>query len=155
MKRCNEKNMTTTFQYNNPINANSKSIIYITAPSNRGKTTIIQGIRTIITSNPYNLQESLFATNSKDFCGIYNYKNKKIGLSSIGDPNSLHFNWLQHLINSNCDVMVCACRTRGSTQASILNVSQYQAYGFIPNDNKIQNNADNIALVFNMMCYLL
>lgn len=50
-----------------------------------------------------------------DICVVFTINGKIIGIESQGDPNSRIFKSLQIFINLNCNVIICATRTRGAT----------------------------------------
>ena len=65
-------------------------------------------------------------TKESDICAINNLSNgKKIGIESLGDPGSEQPEWIDYLVENNCDVIVCACRTKGYTVETVENLANY------------------------------
>lgn len=61
-----------------------------------------------------------------DICAIINLSNgKKIGIESLGDPGSEQPEWIDYLVENHCDVIVCACRTKGDTTDTVKNLVNY------------------------------
>lgn len=61
-----------------------------------------------------------------DICAIINLSNgKKIGIESLGDPGSEQPEWIDYLVENHCDVIVCACRTKGDTADTVANLVNY------------------------------
>lgn len=61
-----------------------------------------------------------------DICAIIKLNNgKKIGVASLGDPCSDQPKWIDYLVENNCDVIVCACRTKGNTVDNVANLVNY------------------------------
>lgn len=61
-----------------------------------------------------------------DICAIIKLNNgKKIGVASLGDPCSDQPKWIDYLVENNCDVIVCACRTKGDTVEIVTNLANY------------------------------
>ena len=42
-----------------------------------------------------------------------------VGIESQGDPNSRMFQSLKDFVNMGCDIIVCACRSSGSTRKKV------------------------------------
>lgn len=86
-------------------------IIAIQGKGNTGKTTTINILETILISQGYT-QRGYYHRSGKEFTGVFQKENKKVGLTSAGDNYHLLHPELVTLINtSNCDIVVCACRT--------------------------------------------
>ena len=145
-----------------------KKVIYIKAPSNRGKTEIIVDVYQKFlddkweSDQEFKKKEADAGNKKKDICDVLMKGNVKIGFSSCGDPsggdlhNSQHTKWLKALKKQKCNLILCACRTRGETLDSIKNIFKDEdKFGFIPHYNSQHNNTHNANLVFNMMLYLL
>ena len=54
-----------------------------------------------------------------DFAREYSFRNKKIGILSLGDPESAQDERLDELVNKNCNVIVCASRSKGATCVAV------------------------------------
>lgn len=61
-----------------------------------------------------------------DICAIINLSNgKKIGIESLGDPTSAQPEWIDYLVKNHCDIIICACRTKGDTVDNVANLVNY------------------------------
>lgn len=61
-----------------------------------------------------------------DICAIINLSNgKKIGIESLGDPTSAQPEWIDYLVRNHCDIIVCACRTKGDTVEIVTNLANH------------------------------
>lgn len=71
-------------------------------------------------------------TYSDDICRVYEiqYGNQKytIGIESQGDPNSRQAASLQLFNQNNCNIIVCASRTRGQTVTNVDNFCHNHNY---------------------------
>lgn len=89
-----------------------KTFICLYAPANSGKTRSIRRVDEILHS--YGAKATTLF-DDYDFAREYFFRNKKIGVLSLGDPDSAQDEWLQKLVEDDCDIILCASRTRGST----------------------------------------
>ena len=65
-------------------------------------------------------------TTESDICASINLSNgKRLGIESLGDPGSEQPEWIDYLVENNCDVIVCACRTKGDTADTVANLVNY------------------------------
>ena len=92
-----------------------KTIICLWGNAGIGKTSAIQAIykKLNIEDNP---PMSRFGDN---FLAIVPFCNSKVGLASMGDPNSEQTKCLDVLKQTGCEVIICASRTRGAAVNSI------------------------------------
>ena len=100
-----------------------KTIIAVWGAKNTGKTTAILktyekllDLGAIIEKQTGSLNDDIYA--------ILNYKSKKIGIISMGDPspNEQESEQGTHLADAateECDIIICACRTKDETLANI------------------------------------
>jgi hypothetical protein len=54
-----------------------------------------------------------------DVCAIMSLLDVRIGFESQGDPSSRLPYTLRRFVELGCDIIVCACRTRGETAAAV------------------------------------
>lgn len=54
-----------------------------------------------------------------------------VGMENQGDPNSNQSAWIQHCLDAECEVMVCACRTSGETRNHVRDVASDYGYELI------------------------
>lgn len=87
--------------------------ICLYAPANSGKSRSIRRVDEILQSYGAKVITTLFE--DYDFAREYTFRNKKIGILSIGDPDSAQDEWLTKIVNDNCDIIVCASRSKGAT----------------------------------------
>jgi len=66
-----------------------------------------------------------------DICAIVPFCNASVGIASQGDPGSLQQTWLQYLNQANCEVIVCASRTKGGTVNAVEHLAQNGNYALI------------------------
>lgn len=82
-----------------------------------------------------------------DICVVFIVKNKIIGIESQGDPNSRIFKSLPLFIKLNCDIIICAARTRGATVKEVEKHNISYVIKWIKKDgeesNLKQKNQDN------------
>ncbi len=92
----------------------NKTIYSIVGVANTGKTSIVKGVYALTRKRFPNI---LFKEiNSKnDITIILDIGGIRIGIESQGDPNSRLEKSLSTFSNENCDVILCASRTRGMT----------------------------------------
>ena len=66
-----------------------------------------------------------------DIKAIGNYNGKLIGIESQGDPYSRQGKSLGEFANRNCDIIICASRTKGETVNNIIRISESFNYEVI------------------------
>ncbi|WP_310556801.1 hypothetical protein [Flavobacterium sp.] len=92
-------------------------------------------------------------TNDKgDIRVIIVINGKIIGIESQGDPNSRIFNSLPLFVKLNCDTIICATRTRGSSTQAVEKLSTDYEIEWVkknPSENnfRIENDKD-ASLIF-------
>lgn len=104
-----------------------KTIICLWGNAGIGKTSAIQAIykKLNIEDNP---PMSRFGD---DFLAIVPFCNSKVGLASMGDPNSEQSNCLDILEQAGCEIIICASRTRGATVNAVEILAQTGNYKLI------------------------
>lgn len=110
------------------------TIIGLRGKGGSGKTTTIGKLFELLKENGYETEMSSFVKIGIDFKAILIKNNIKIGLSSWGDSYDLVFNALKELMEDECMICVCACRTydriNPGTNAAITQFTNYK-YQFI------------------------
>lgn len=153
-----------------------KSVIYLSATLNHGKTTVIKGVYTKLVSEKYgykvavnekivedckkiksnvslidnkniDLTKKLHNKDIKDIITIVAKGNIKIGILSLGDPGTKYKKFLEILIKYKCNIILCACRTRGKVLNGITGIKEYSKYGFIPHYHKKKDDDEGIKTV--------
>ena len=95
-----------------------KTIIAVWGAKNTGKTTVIlKTYEKLLDLGA--IIEKQTGSPSNDIYAILNYKSKKIGIISMGDPESAQGDCLDKAETENCDIILCACRTKDETLANI------------------------------------
>lgn len=103
-----------------------KTVICIWGTEHIGKTTLIHTVfDTLNLSGTPPLQ-----TWGDDMLAILNIQGKTVGFASMGDPGSNQADCLQRLATNNCEVILCASRTKGQTVNTVGNLSA-QGYRII------------------------
>jgi hypothetical protein len=121
-------------------------LIVVAGVGNSGKTT---SIKDFAKANLPNLPRPIGAEISHEGLLIKNSNQYTIGIRSAGDTKALIFAAIQFFTIKNCDLMVCATKSRGVTVAAIdayiaanpsLTVHRIQTQSFT---NAAQQAADN------------
>ena len=98
-----------------------KTILCLFGPANTGKTSSIRRVDEILQSYGAKLVKILFE--EYDFGKEYMYRSHKIGILSLGDPGSTQPNYLEQLSDDECEVIVCASRSKGTTCEAVLKIA--------------------------------
>lgn len=105
-------------------------IIGLRGKGGSGKTTTIGKLFELLKKSGYEIESSSFVAIGTDFKAILIKNNIKIGLSSWGDSYDLVFNALKKLMDDDCMICVCACRTydriNPGTNAAITQFTDYK-----------------------------
>lgn len=88
-----------------------KAMICFWGLSEIGKTPAIK----TIWKNLKNDSNPPLDTSSDDICDIVSLDGHKIGIESQGDPDSKQKEWIDKLITEECEIIICASRTKGGT----------------------------------------
>lgn len=103
-----------------------KTIIALWGNADCGKTSsIIWTYNKLFYPESLPLGEDFFKIRDKNPYG-------KIGFSSLGDPGyPAHYDNLESMVKANCDIILTACRTRGTTVDNITSLAQQYGYRVI------------------------
>lgn len=116
------------------------TIIALKGKGNTGKSTTIRLLHELLLLNGYQLINSDLHVNGGDFIAVFSKKGKRIGVTSSGDTYDLVRNHLQELINANCNICVCACRTYDrippGTNAAIIEFTKYNNIFVVKNQDE-------------------
>lgn len=77
-----------------------------------GKTSVVRKVFELLETTRKEFWEDL---SGRDICCTAEYKGKHVGFCSQGDPDGEQFEVLPKLVKDNCDIVVCASRTKWST----------------------------------------
>lgn len=75
-------------------------------------------------------QTSLHEIN-RDICATVDFEGIRVGISSLGDPDSEQEMWLDELVGMECDIIVCASRTKGRTVRAVEERAAANGYALI------------------------
>jgi hypothetical protein len=93
-----------------------KTLICISAPTNKGKTETAINVRDILIKNPSsNIIQQCFNLKKMPVSWIIQLKNQIIGVDIEGDPNTNFLVNINKLASYPCDAIVCTTRTSGVT----------------------------------------
>ena len=84
-----------------------KIIICLSGPANTGKTMSVRKL--------YELLGGKDRVDYPEIVDSLKYHNYTIGFTSVGDPNSAQEDDLEKMLKEDCDIVVAASRTYGST----------------------------------------
>jgi len=91
-------------------------IIALQGPGNSGKTsTLIQVFKDLQAKYPSATVQALHGATNDIKVVLHGVNGKIVGIESQGDPGSRLQQSLPDLLAAKCDVIFCACRTRGAT----------------------------------------
>lgn len=110
-----------------------KVLILVWGASNRGKS---QGIKQLAMSFPFKSIIQSWHDDDYDSYVIGTYNDEEgneriVGIESQGDPGYSQLDWIEACVNGNCDVIVAACRTYGSTYNDAASVAHNNGYEII------------------------
>jgi len=105
-------------------------IIALKGKGNSGKSATIRILNELLIQNDFESVRSDIELGYADFTSVFRKNGKLIGITSSGDTYDLVHDRLTDLINDDCVICVCACRTydrvpRG-TIAAILEFNNFQ-----------------------------
>ena len=109
-----------------------KTILCLFAPAKSGKTSSIRRVDEIFQSYGAKLVKVLLE--GYDFCKEYMFRTHKIGILSIGDPDSAQLDYLRLLADDDCEIIVCASRSKGATCDAVSEIANniYERYWISP-----------------------
>lgn len=115
----------------------SKTIIVVQGGVNQGKTESIRSIFDRFKEKNILIEEKFF---NSEVVAIFEENGIKIGINSIGDPNSSQKDWLKHLVSEECKIIITASRTRGETVININDLANLYNYTTIWTSNYVCHN---------------
>ncbi len=87
-------------------------IIALRGRGGSGKTTTINMLPAILVLNGYHQVPVMYRQYGSDFLDMYENGQVIVGITSSGDTYDLVYERLTDLVNANCNVCICVCRTR-------------------------------------------
>lgn len=116
-----------------------KSVIAIYGPSRQGKSeTVRETANLLLAAFPHYKLQAI--NTGGDITYIVEINGVKIGLESQGDPKSRIFHSLQTFVNERCDIIICACRSRGETANAVEDLYRINQYEIIWSTNHRSGN---------------
>ncbi len=114
-----------------------KTIILIKGFSNSGKSKVIKTVFEILN---FHKTFKIYLLDSTDVKAEGIYNNKLFGIESQGDPNSRQGQSLIEFAKNNCEVIICASRTKGETYENVIELSKIFDYQLIITSTFYDNN---------------
>jgi hypothetical protein len=107
-----------------------KKLLCVWGASNYGKTSSIMEFDSLLNQSfgKNILQIHSLGNSPDDIRRIYKIGKITIGIESQGDPNSRQKSSLTLFGKNNCDIIVCASRTKGETVANVCNFCKRNGY---------------------------
>lgn len=105
----------------------TKTVICFWGAGNIGKTESVRALwEKLDTSHKPPLHEI-----NRDICATVDFEGIRVGISSLGDPDSGQEMWLDELVGKECDIIVCASRTKGRTVRAVEERAAANGYALI------------------------
>ena len=118
-----------------------KLMVCLSKRGNQGKTKTIRALAELIIPNSKiakaqwhkpTVAPGSWQTCHGDICVATKAKNGKlVGLCSHGDVATTIKDWLEFLGNQNCDIIFCACHTRGTTVKAVKDKAKKYGYTIV------------------------
>ncbi|GHT49120.1 hypothetical protein AGMMS49982_01850 [Bacteroidia bacterium] len=104
-----------------------KTIIAVQGSGGIGKTPAVRAV-----FNMMNIKGNFtILIDDYDIKATGTYLSKEIGIESQGDPNFRQGESLKDFAVAGCDIIVCACRTKGETVDNIKRIARGHSYKII------------------------
>lgn len=100
-----------------------KTVIALKGIGGQGKSETIKRLRNLIKSTYTHHVENILIDKG-DVKVIIEIKGVKIGIESQGDPDSRQEKSISEFVSKNCDIIICASRTRGETVDTVFNTKK-------------------------------
>jgi hypothetical protein len=102
-----------------------KTVIANRAVGDWGKSTSLKQVYETLKVKYPNMTPKTTLINDGDIKAIFTIGNIKIGFETQGDPYSRIFQSIDDFVNESCDLIICACRTRGATIEKIRSLRKF------------------------------
>jgi hypothetical protein len=79
-----------------------------------------------------------------DICAMLKYKGRKIGLASMGDPDSDQAGALEELGEAKCDIILGASHSSGVTNDNVKYYADNYGYHLVKITNRIDHTKDDL-----------
>ncbi len=121
-----------------------KTIILIKGNSKSGKSEVIREVFKLLNiGNTF----KVYIIDNIDVKAEGIYQNSKIGIESQGDPNSRQGQSLKEFANNNCDIIICASRTKGNTFENVIRISKQYNYQLITTSTFYNNFNKDLRII--------
>ncbi len=108
-----------------------KTVIVDSGGGNIGKSSAIKQVYEEIKRRYPQLLKLRPTTGGEDINALLNINGVIVGIESQGDPNSRMYDSLKDFVAQNCDIIVCTCRTKSDTIASVRELESNHGYRLI------------------------
>ena len=99
-----------------------KVAICLASAADHGKSTSLKKLVHLFTGEEYTEQ---------DIVRIFEYRGLQVGISSSGDTPDCIRPGFDKMVEAKCDIIVCACRTKGAAAYYALDTSRENGYEVI------------------------
>lgn len=103
-------------------------IIVLNGKASCGKTTVIKKLYAKLVANPTFVQCYFRKESAFDLSAIFEYNEKKIGLTTFGDGENELKNAFNVFISESCDLVVCASRSRDTKNGAVRYIKSLGAH---------------------------
>jgi len=108
-----------------------KTVIANSGGGGIGKSSAIKQVYEEVKRRYPHLVELRATLDTGDINALISISGFVIGIESQGDPNSRMYASLKDFVAQNCDIIVCACRTKSDTLASVRDLEHTHNYRLI------------------------
>lgn len=130
-----------------------KIIIALSAEANKGKTKTLRELYSLLINYPNSkIIIDTYPKNKTDFRLVIEINNVRVAIESKGDPNTNLKNRLKELSTQyNCDLIFCACRSKGLTVANVNDMSKKHYFYEIIFTSTYKTSNQNLHLKMNQI----
>jgi AAA+ ATPase superfamily predicted ATPase len=127
-----------------------KFAIILYGTQNTGKTSSLKEFVYLLSDNYKNAEirddknnnVELKRSNEGDITVVLNIEGKKIGVCSLGDPDSDQIDKINNLIECGCDIILTASRTKGGTKDDLESTLKNHEFTIIKDSTYFLNNKE-------------
>ena len=102
-------------------------IIVLNGKANCGKTTVLKKLYAKLVANNLFRQTHFQQEGLYDLSAIFEYDVKKVGVTTLGDGETELQNAFNLFIKENCDLVVCASRSRATKNGAVRYIKSLKA----------------------------
>lgn len=124
-----------------------KTAFAVWGHSGQGKSDTVKKITELLIQNYPNAPKEFAILDFKyDIRVVITIGKIKIGIESMGDPNSRLFESLETFVKVKCDIIICATRTSGATVDAVNELYNKEKYDIVWVTNYRSNEKDTNVL---------